>query len=146
MVPVLLDMETRDPDDVLGLCLVASHPALRLVAVTVNPGTREQIGVVRALLARLGVEVPVGARVGQDTGAVSPFHHEWLGPVPPGGTRRGRPRVAVFDPGSFTWAAAEVFREQGRWGAHPGPAATRSSPWRSTASARWRRCCVRAPA
>lgn len=74
------DMETRDPDDVLTLCLVATHPAVRLVAVTVNPGTPAQIGVVRAVLARLAIDVPVGARrLEGGGGAVSSFHYSWLG-------------------------------------------------------------------
>lgn len=47
MIPVVSDMETRDPDDILTLCLIATHPRARLTAVTVNPGTPAQIGVVR---------------------------------------------------------------------------------------------------
>ena len=46
-------METRDPDDVLTLCLLATHPGIRLIAVTVNPGTAQQLGVVREVLGRL---------------------------------------------------------------------------------------------
>lgn len=79
-----LDMETRDPDDILTLCLVATHPAVDLAAVTVNPGTPVQLGVVRTVLDRLGVQVPLGARVADGGGdAVSPFHHRWLGDTPP---------------------------------------------------------------
>ncbi|MFD5748775.1 nucleoside hydrolase [Streptomyces sp. NPDC127033] len=73
-------METRDPDDVLTLCLLATHSAVQLAAVTVNPGTLAQIGLVRTVLARLGVNAPVGARVAHHSGdAVSPFHRTWLG-------------------------------------------------------------------
>jgi pyrimidine-specific ribonucleoside hydrolase len=53
--------------------------------VTVNPGTPAQLGVVRTVLSRLGVEVPVGARVNGQAGAndaVSPFHRMWLGETP----------------------------------------------------------------
>ncbi|WP_457469983.1 nucleoside hydrolase [Streptomyces sp. TE4109] len=83
-VPVVFDMETRDPDDVLTLCLLATHRCVRLTAVTVNPGTPAQLGVVRELLERLGVEVPIGSRyVESPADAVSSFHHEWLGPLPP---------------------------------------------------------------
>lgn len=88
-VPVVFDMETRDPDDALTLCLLATHPRIRLAAVTVTPGTPAQIAVVRAVLDRLAVEVPIGSRcVDSPADAVSPFHHEWLGPLPsarPGG-------------------------------------------------------------
>jgi inosine-uridine nucleoside N-ribohydrolase len=82
---LLFDMETRDPDDALTLCLVAAHPAVRLVGVTVNPGTRAQIAVVRRLLGRAGRgDVPVGARnPDAEREAVSPFHAEWLGTLAP---------------------------------------------------------------
>jgi inosine-uridine nucleoside N-ribohydrolase len=80
---VIFDMETRDPDDVLTLCLLSTHPALQLIAVTVTPGTTQQIAVVREVLRRLGCAVPVGARHSASTaGAVSAFHAAWLGPLP----------------------------------------------------------------
>jgi inosine-uridine nucleoside N-ribohydrolase len=76
-------METRDPDDILTLCLLATHPATRLVAVTANPGTPAQIGVIRTVLDRLGIDVPVGARIVDKAGdVVSPFHRMWLGDTP----------------------------------------------------------------
>jgi pyrimidine-specific ribonucleoside hydrolase len=79
------DMETRDPDDALALCVIATHPAVTLEAVTVNPGTREQIGVVRRILERLGaLRVPLGARNPDATSnAVSGFHYVWLGDCRP---------------------------------------------------------------
>lgn len=81
--PIVFDMETRDPDDVFTLCALATHPWARLVAVTVTPGSDEQIGVVKHVLRRLGVDVPVGAyRPGRQAGSVSPFHEQWLGKVP----------------------------------------------------------------
>jgi inosine-uridine nucleoside N-ribohydrolase len=84
VVRVVFDMETRDPDDVLALCLLAGHPRVRLAAVTVNPGTPAQLGVVRHVLGRLDNDAPVGARVaGSDRDVVSPFHTEWLGALPP---------------------------------------------------------------
>jgi inosine-uridine nucleoside N-ribohydrolase len=83
-VPVCFDMETGDPDDVLTLCLFATHPRALLLSVTVTPGSPEQVGLVRHVLRRLGaVGVPVGARsVGHPKRAVSEFHDRWLGPWP----------------------------------------------------------------
>jgi inosine-uridine nucleoside N-ribohydrolase len=79
-VRVAFDMETRDPDDALTLCLLAGHPGVDLRAVTVNPGTPAQIGVVREILSRLGGNVPVGSRVADSPrDDVSPFHRDWLG-------------------------------------------------------------------
>jgi hypothetical protein len=83
-IPIALDMETGDPDDVFTLCALATHPWARLVAVTVMPGSDEQVGIVKHLLGRLGVTVPVGAyRPGSDAKPVSGFHRRWLGKVPP---------------------------------------------------------------
>lgn len=80
---VVFDMETRDPDDALTLCLLATHPRVRLAAVTVNPGTGAQLAVVRELASRLGLDVPVGARhADSPANAVSDFHDDWLGPLP----------------------------------------------------------------
>jgi pyrimidine-specific ribonucleoside hydrolase len=84
VVRIAFDMETRDPDDALALCLLATHPAVELVAVTVTPGTAAQIGVVREILRRLAIEVPVGARDPRSSAsAVSPFHFDWLGATAP---------------------------------------------------------------
>ncbi len=52
----LLDMETSDPDDFLTLLLLLGHPAVNLRAVTVTPGSRAQIGLVRAVLGWFGRE------------------------------------------------------------------------------------------
>lgn len=82
-VRIALDMETGDPDDVLTLCLLATHPSAELVCVTVTPGSPQQVGLVRHVLDRLGVRVPVGARSpGHPKPAVSEFHASWLGSWP----------------------------------------------------------------
>ncbi len=86
MLDLVFDMETRDPDDVLTLCLLATHPRVTLRAVTVNPGTRAQLGVVRHVLGRLDRgDVLVGARNPDGPGDhVSAFHTAWLGSRPGG--------------------------------------------------------------
>ncbi|MFY1828458.1 nucleoside hydrolase [Myxococcus fulvus] len=82
---ILFDMETSDPDDALTLCLLSTHPAVTLRAVTVTPGTLAQVGMVRHLLARAGrSDVPVGARnPAAQKESLSAFHTKWLGPLPP---------------------------------------------------------------
>lgn len=83
-IPVAFDMETRDPDDALTLCLLATHPAVELLAVTATPGTPAQLGVIREILRRLAVDLPIGARAPSSTAdAVSPFHYAWLGTPSP---------------------------------------------------------------
>jgi len=58
---VLFDMEASDPDDVLTVCLLATHPELELAAVTVMPVTPTQIGIVRSILGFLEQPAPIGA-------------------------------------------------------------------------------------
>mmetsp|Transcript_33115 Transcript_33115/g.40702 ORF Transcript_33115/g.40702 Transcript_33115/m.40702 type:complete len:343 (+) Transcript_33115:51-1079(+) len=60
---VVFDMETGDPDDVLTLLLLASHPRVQLVAVTITPGSLDQISLVLWMLQELQLpEVRVGAQ------------------------------------------------------------------------------------
>ena len=61
MLDVVWDMETGDPDDFLTLLLLLGHPQVNLKAVTVTPGTPDQVGLVRQALAWFGREIPVGA-------------------------------------------------------------------------------------
>lgn len=82
---VHFDMETQDPDDVFTLCLLATHPRVVLRGVTLFPGGRDQVGVVKHILRLLGKpEVPVGADIQNDgKSRVSGFHYKWLGPIEP---------------------------------------------------------------
>ena len=75
------DMETSDPDDVLTLCVLATHPAVTLRAVTVTPGSRAQVGLVRYVLDRLGLlNTPIGSKKpDHPKDCVSEFHYDWLG-------------------------------------------------------------------
>lgn len=82
---IIFDMETADPDDALTLCFLAGHPRVNLRAVTITPGSRDQVGVVRHLLKRLNREdVEVGARnIDHPKECVSAFHYNWLGKIAP---------------------------------------------------------------
>ena len=99
MLDIAFDMETQDPDDVLTLCLLATHPMASLRAVTVNPGSRHQVGIVRHVLSRLLGDhhgIPVGAgRPDHPKQCVSSFHYRWLGDVPPGDADGLAPEVLV---------------------------------------------------
>ena len=48
--PILWDMETGDPDDALTLILLLGHPRVELRAVTITPGTPEQVGMVHHIV------------------------------------------------------------------------------------------------
>ncbi len=57
-------METADPDDVLTRCFLATYTGLVLRGVNINPGTDEQVGVIKHVLKYLGeFGVHVGARI-----------------------------------------------------------------------------------
>ena len=101
-IEAVWDMETGDPDDFLTLLLLLGHPDVRLKAVTVTPGTPDQVGLVRRALEWFGRTIPVGAfnldhqtpseRAGQGHGegrhgrrgaCVSSWHYQAYGDVPP---------------------------------------------------------------
>jgi inosine-uridine nucleoside N-ribohydrolase len=85
MLDVIWDMETNDPDDFLTLLFLLGHPQVHLHAVTICPGTPEQVGLVRrAVNDWFGRDLPIGAhQIERDAKAVSPWHIEAYGPVAP---------------------------------------------------------------
>lgn len=81
---IVYDMETSDPDDAVTLCFLCWHPCVELVGVTVTPGTKGQIGVVKELLRRCKKSVPVGSRKPDHAkDCVSSFHYKAMGEIPP---------------------------------------------------------------
>ena len=83
-INVLLDMETGDPDDVITLCLLLEHSRINLRAVTVMPGTDEQIGLVKLILKEAGLDIPVGGtRPGYPKNCVSSFYYKWFPKIEP---------------------------------------------------------------
>jgi inosine-uridine nucleoside N-ribohydrolase len=95
MLDVVWDMETQDPDDFLTLLLLLGHPDVNLKAVTVTPGSAQQIGVVRAALGWFGRELPVGAHnLDHPKACVSGWHHAAYGEMPP--SRQADPAAEVL--------------------------------------------------
>jgi pyrimidine-specific ribonucleoside hydrolase len=83
---VMFDMETADPDDAMTLCFLLSHPRVHLVAVTLTPGSEEQVGLVKRVLDICGYDGfnYIGIRDGgynNNASCVSTFHHKWLGKI-----------------------------------------------------------------
>eukprot|EP00121_Abeoforma_whisleri_P010517 Awhi_evm2s9701 len=63
MIPVIIDMETGDPDDILTLMFASHHPRIDLKAITVTPGSEEQLVVVQYVLHKLGKKnIRIGAQ------------------------------------------------------------------------------------
>jgi pyrimidine-specific ribonucleoside hydrolase len=95
MLDIVWDMETNDPDDFLTLLLLLGHPAVRLKAVTVMPGSPQQIGHVRRALSWFGRDVPVGAgNLDHPKPCISPWHSKAYGPVEP--SREAEPAAEVL--------------------------------------------------
>lgn len=88
-IDVVWDMETQDPDDYLTLLLLCGHPQVNLKAVTITPGSRWQVGLVRRTLAEYGLDIPVGAhRLDHPKTCVSRWHERAYGAIEPSGEAR----------------------------------------------------------
>ncbi len=79
--PFHFDMETADPDDAMTLAILATHPLVYLVSVSVHPGGSDQIGLVRHMLNLLDrTDVKIGAGTPKSiVSRVSGFHRKWVG-------------------------------------------------------------------
>ncbi|CAF0975197.1 unnamed protein product [Rotaria sordida] len=72
---VVFDMETGDPDDFITLLFLLGHPMVHLKAVTVVPGTPDQIGFLRYVLDRFDrSDLPLGVFNMHAKPALSKFH------------------------------------------------------------------------
>lgn len=80
-IPFHFDMETADPDDSMTLAILATHPKVHLVSVSIHPGGKDQIGFVRHVLRILGREdVRIGSGTPKSSASrVSSFYRSWVG-------------------------------------------------------------------
>lgn len=86
MINIILDMETSDPDDFLTLLFLAGHSKVNLTAVTVTPGSNEQVGLIKWGLHKLNKDIPVGAGKAINTNEpkyVSQWHYTNFGKIKP---------------------------------------------------------------
>jgi len=69
-VDVWFDMETGDPDDCITLFLLLNHKQATLRGVSIYPGDRQQVGFIKALIAKHGngINIPVGSYSTKDDG------------------------------------------------------------------------------
>jgi inosine-uridine nucleoside N-ribohydrolase len=69
----------HDPDDFFTICYLAAV-GVRIRAITVVPGDRDQIAIARLLVKELGLDIPVGAsKPGSRKFSSGGVHHELLG-------------------------------------------------------------------
>ncbi|UJR24521.1 hypothetical protein I4U23_005896 [Adineta vaga] len=72
---IVFDMETGDPDDFVTLLFLLGHPLVYLKAVTIVPGTPDQIGFIRYVLNRFNRnDLPLGVFDMNAKPALSKFH------------------------------------------------------------------------
>jgi pyrimidine-specific ribonucleoside hydrolase len=77
-------MDTSDPDDFLTLLFLLGHPQVNLKAVTITPGTPDQVGLVRQALRWFERDIPVGAHnLDHPKQCVSAWHYKAYGKVAP---------------------------------------------------------------
>src|SRR5262249_49371641 len=95
MIDIVWDMETQDPDDFLTLLLLLGHPDVRLKAVTITPGSAEQVGLVRRALSWFDRDLPVGAyNLDHPKSCVSSWHYKVYGEATP--SRDAEPGAEVL--------------------------------------------------
>lgn len=79
----ILDMETSDPDDFLTLLLLLGHPKVNLKAVTITPGTEEQVGLVKWACKLFNKDLSIGSFCPtHDKKCVSDWHYNNFGKIP----------------------------------------------------------------
>jgi inosine-uridine nucleoside N-ribohydrolase len=62
MIDIIFDMETDDSDDFITLLMLLGHPKVNLKAVTVFPGSPQQIGFIRRTINMwFDQDIPIGA-------------------------------------------------------------------------------------
>ena len=82
MINFHFDMETADPDDIFSLALLCTHPKSKLRSVTVHPGGKDQVGLVKSILNILNIDIPVGAGTPKkEASRVSSFYIKLIGKI-----------------------------------------------------------------
>jgi len=84
-IKVIFDMETSDPDDFITLIFLATHPRIELVAVTIFPGSKEQVSLVKWLFDYLKLSnIPIGSFDinWSKPNSVSAWHYKAFGKIP----------------------------------------------------------------
>jgi inosine-uridine nucleoside N-ribohydrolase len=81
-VPIIFNMETADPDDVLTLCMLSTHPRVSLQGITITPGSIQQVALVSHVLHMLEIDVPIASKnINHTKACVSEWHYKWLGKI-----------------------------------------------------------------
>ncbi len=84
MIDIVWDMETGDPDDLFTLLLLLGHPDVNLKAITVTPGTPDQVGLVRHMVSLFDRKIPIGSfDLDRGKSSVHQWYYDVYGDIPP---------------------------------------------------------------
>ncbi len=80
-IPIVMELETGDPDDILAFLFILEHPRAYLKAIVMSPGSPDQIGLIKHLLTKYHhPDVPVGAfNLDHPKLTVSEWHYKTFG-------------------------------------------------------------------
>ncbi len=80
MKNIIYECETADPDDIMAILFLLSHPESNLVGINITPGSNLQVGLIRAVLKKLNKEdILIGVRkLNYEKDCVSEFHNKIL--------------------------------------------------------------------
>jgi pyrimidine-specific ribonucleoside hydrolase len=80
-IPIVMELETGDPDDILAFLFILEHPRALLKAIVMSPGSPDQIGLIRHLLTKYHhPDVPIGAfNLDHPKPTVSEWHYKTFG-------------------------------------------------------------------
>ena len=80
-IPIIMELETGDPDDILALLFILEHPRAQLKAIVMSPGSPDQIGLIKHLLTKYHhPDIPVGAfNLDHPKPTVSGWHYTTFG-------------------------------------------------------------------
>jgi inosine-uridine nucleoside N-ribohydrolase len=83
MIDIIFDMETNDPDDFITLLMLLGHPEVNLKAVTVFPGSPQQIGFIRRTINTwFNRDIPIGAHnLNTPKSRISEWHYQAYSPA-----------------------------------------------------------------
>jgi len=80
MIDVIWDMETGDPDDYFTLLFLIGHPRVNLKAITITPGSPDQVGLVKKVLNIMDLNIPIGSfNINCEKNCVSGWYYNVLG-------------------------------------------------------------------
>ena len=80
-IPIVMELETGDPDDILALLFILEHPRAQLKAIVMSPGSPDQIGLIKHIFTKYHhPDISIGAfNLDHPKPTVSAWHYKTFG-------------------------------------------------------------------